>query len=137
MNKQYLDKSKYDWANDPRHLKIDRDGTMMIPPTRCFHCGRLVENFPYWAAFCRECHIAMSVSFEGPEYDFSDTNDPKKHLAIREAMIPIDFEIEDAYTRGQKSNFKTAAGMPVVANEKDLVEQAEKERIKRLYDLEN
>jgi len=120
MDKKYLDKSKYNWENDERHLKVDKDGIMTIPRNRCFHCGRLVENFAWWAAFCRECHTAMSISVDGPEYDFSDTNNPKQHLAVRDSQIPIDFEIEDAWIRGkQKSNFVTGTGIPIRTEEKE------------------
>ena len=116
---------RYDWSEDKRQLKVGGD---TIPPSRCFHCGRIFLNSSLMDAFCRDCHKAMSVSKYGPEHDFDFFMHGKKALDRRETLEPIDFEMEDGFKRASKDDFK-------LANGKALSE--EEAQYRRLFNLQN
>lgn len=113
----------YDWIKDERKLKVnDR-----IPNMRCFHCARTILNSSFMDAFCRECHKSMSISRDGPEYDYSYFMNGKQALDRRETLEPVPFELEEKLAAVEKQkNFMLANGKPLTKEE---------EYIDRLYKL--
>jgi hypothetical protein len=153
MDKEYLNKMRYDWTRDPRKLKVNMNGYMMVPDGRCFCCGRIFLNAEFNIAYCRDCDKAMSTNPLGPDHDFdtwgnkikikdvaNSTDKEKKTLTIiltarREVRIPIDFDKEHEYfdrskskskSKDDKPHFITAAGkiVPTEEPEEDAYSEA-------------
>lgn len=115
MNRKYFEDNRYDWERDPRHLKIEIDGLMLMPQDRCVSCARVFLNGGLGIAFCRDCDCAMSTNPLGPKHDFdtwgnkikikdviNSTEKEKKTITIiltarREIRGPIDFDKEADY----------------------------------------
>ena len=130
MNKQYLDKIRYSWEQDNRHLKVNDS----IPASRCFICARTFLHAQYAISFCSECDVAMSNCKDGPRNDYSSFLNSKQALANRDLREPIDFELESTLKRLEKEtpNFTMATGKPLF---KSTGNEEEDERIRRLYEL--
>jgi len=134
---------RYDWDNDPRHLRVDGE----LPAGRCFCCGRIFLNAQTAISYCRECDYAMSMSHLGPSHDF-DTFGPRikvkdkdtgqiksiNLLSQREIRSPIRFSEEHLYFDKNNKNheephFITAAGKIID------IDESEDEYNNRLYDM--
>ena len=130
MNKQYLDKVRYDWTKDERQLRVDDS----IPASRCFICARIFLHAAFGISLCRNCDEAMSICKDGPRNDYSSFLNSKQALANRDLREPIDFELESTLKRLEKEtpNFTMATGKPLF---KSTGNEEEDERIRRLYEL--
>lgn len=149
MDKEYLDKIRYDWTRDPRHLKIeDENKIMIIPDGRCFCCARIFLNAQIGISYCKECDKAMSMNPLGVDHDYDsfgprikvkdkDTGQIKtiNLLSQREIRSPIRFSAEHLYfDKNNKTkdepHFVTAAGKII-----DVDEAPEDDAVDRLYDI--